>query len=175
MILGSPAEVMTPNVEALFTLAPGWLKCTLLKRLKKSNLICSRARSRMGNAFCSVKSTLKNRGLRSKFRGAVPNVPGALSVKAAVLKYFATMALSGRSPGSDGSPCKSARSRPTPLKERSCPDVTVNGVPLLHVQMPPACHDPNGPLKYHGDCANRGRSHNPHRVKLWRVSKSERP
>src|SRR5689334_3431094 len=77
-----------------------------------------------------------------RLRGDVPNVPSAFAANAAVLKYWLIVCAVERG-GRYGLPVRSARSRPTPDKDRSCPEMIVNGVPLRQVRIPVTPH----PLK----------------------------
>src|SRR5258707_13435023 len=142
-ILGSPALVILPKVEAPATLDPGELKWGVFSRSKKSPRNWVVMRSVMRIDLANDQSRLKTSGARRRLRGLLPNVPGAASANAEVLNQALMSSERGLSVVRYGLPMRSPRSRLTPESERSCPEVTLTGRPERHVQMPVVCQAPN--------------------------------
>ena len=121
----------------------GMSKFARLNRLKISQRNSSCEEPAMAHVFAMARSTLANPGPITLFRGALPNVNGAGSAKAAVLNHRSGV----RSPpGKLGSCSWSGRcAGPAPILAWSTPRLTVNGAPdcavriVLTRQPPKAC------------------------------------
>src|SRR4051794_12281179 len=101
---------------------------------------------------------LNTLGAVIRFRGLLPNVPGAASANAAVLNHWLISCERGRSVLKYGSGrTRSPRSCPTPESERSWPEVMFTGRPERHVQMPLLCQPPNAARTKRGARLSAGR------------------
>src|SRR5262245_50024313 len=140
---GLPALSMRPMRDGVLTLVLGLPRLGVLKALNNSVRNWSFIRSESGNTFISAKSKLIAPGPRIRFRGDVPKVPSAAGAKAEVLKYLMIFSARERFPSRNGLPTRSAKDEPNPLKARSVPDETENGVPLRNVEIPLNCHPPS--------------------------------
>src|SRR5215469_69351 len=91
------------------------------------------------------KSTLFHRGPCSPFRGESPNVPGALMLNAAGLKYCCNQWLFDPWRISNGWPVTSARSAKICAIELlfPSPPTMLNGSPECKLQMAESCQRPN--------------------------------
>ena len=85
-IRGSPADVIRPFDEEL-SIFCGWLKLTLLNRLKNSDRNCAENRSVILKFLSRLASVLKRRGPLKIFFPESPKVPIGLGTNAPTLKY----------------------------------------------------------------------------------------